>query len=314
METDKAYITPLEDVITEFCMLKMHYKTSSGKYNVFNVTGETIIPEVEYVYEKIFADGTRTTITGSTLSSLYGASISFQGASVNTSTGSLTVGSRGKNEGPKLFITTSTVTLTINGYTQSTSVNLYQAKNEIVMTWLAPTGLVLSVDIIPASGGTISNGTISGAISQVKRYHYSTGEIKDVTYTFTTNDIQDSYYSDPISGIDLENNITSERTLGTLSYYYKVNDVWGETSASVKQESNDILKDKTEHGIPQGLSITSVGVIPASSGSVTSATVSGSVYRYDHVYWKSGHEYDVKMNVTTEPYVWNSVSAGSSSE
>ena len=309
VETDKAYITPLDDVTAECCMVNIRYKSSSNKYNVFNVTGETIIPEVNYVYEKTFADGTRTTITGSTLSTLNGATMTFSGTNVNITNGSVTVASRGLNEGPKLFITTSTVTVTINGYSQSSSVNLYQAKNETTEEWLTPSGLVLTVDIIHASGGTISNGTISGTISQVKRYHYGTGEIKDVTYTFTTNDIQNSYYSEPISGIDLENNVTSERTLGTLSYHYKVNDVWGETSASVKQEAN--YETNRIYGAPQGLSITSVGVIPASGGKITSAVTSGSIYRYDHLYWKSGFEEDIKMNITTNAYSWNEVIANS---
>ena len=309
VETDKAYITPLDDVTAECCMVNIRYKSSSDKYNVFNVTGETIIPEVDYVYEKMYADGTRTTITGSTLSTLNGATLSFKGTNVNTTNGSVTVASRGLNEGPKLFITTSTVTVTINDYSQSSSVNLYQAKNETSEEWLTPSGLVLTVDIIPASGGEISNGTISGAISQVKRYHYGTGEIKDVAYTFTTNDIQDSYYSDPISGKNLENNVSSEKTIGTLTYHYKVNGIWGETSASIKQGAN--YETNRIYGIPQGLSITSVGVIPASGGTITSAVTSGSIYRYDHLYWKSGFEEDVKMNVTTNAYSWNEVLANS---
>lgn len=115
--------------------------------------------------------------------------------------------------------------------THSVTAQTSQAANAIT-SYGVPTGRTLSVSDIPASGGSISSGTLGGTITQSRTYTSGSSD------TITNPTVSTSSYSAAISGSYLGTTKTSRTAKGTLTYYYTCNGKQGSCSATVYQEAN----------------------------------------------------------------------------
>ena len=125
-----------------------------------------------------------------------------------------------------------TVSTTINGKTESTTADVYQQANRIE-SYGTPTGRTLSVSDIPASGGTVSRGTLGGTITQSCTYTSGSNG------TLTNPTIISSSYSASITAESLGTTIKDRTKIGTLTYTYVCNKKTGSVSADVYQQANN---------------------------------------------------------------------------
>ena len=196
------------------------------------------------------------------------------GFTINTTNGSVTAANRGTTVGAVRTsnVITSELTLT---FTHPASMGSTKVKGSIrgtqtvsqqanqITAYGNPTGGSLTVNDIPASGGTISSGTIGGTVSQTRTYTSGSND----TYSQATP--TNGTYSAGISGSNLGTTITSRTSKGTLTYTYTLNGKSGSISATVYQQANT-WKDNR---MTLSASSTSIG---AGGGTVTLHTV---VYR-----------------------------------
>ena len=215
--------------------------------------------------------------------SMYGGTMAYgrtysmangNGFTINTTNGSVTATNRGTTVGAvrtsNVITGEFTATFTHPASMGSTKVKgsirgtqtVNQQANQIT-AYGNPTGGSLTVNDIPASGGTISSGTIGGTVSQTRTYTSGSND----TYSQATP--TKGTYSAGISGSNLGTTVTSRTAKGTLTYSYTLNGKSGSISATVYQQANT-WKDNR---MTLSASSTSIG---AGGGTVTLHTV---VYR-----------------------------------
>lgn len=215
--------------------------------------------------------------------SMYGGTMAYgrtysmtngNGFTINTNNGSVTAENRGTTIGAvrtsNVITGEFTATFTHPASMGSTKVKgsirgtqtVNQQANQIT-AYGNPTGGSLTVNDIPAKGGTISSGTIGGTVSQTRTYTSGSND----TYSQATP--TNGSYSAGISGSNLGTTITSRTSKGTLTYTYTLNRKSGSISATVYQQANT-WKDNR---MTLSASSTSIG---AGGGTVTLHTV---VYR-----------------------------------
>ena len=230
-----------------------------------------------------FSSGSVVTETTWSGQSKYGGTLSAgrtfsmtngNGFTINTTNGSVTAANRGTTVGAVRTsnVITSELTLT---FTHPASMGSTKVKGSIrgtqtvsqqanqITAYGNPTGGSLTVNDIPASGGTISSGTIGGTVSQTRTYTSGSND----TYSQATP--TNGTYSAGISGSNLGTTVTSRTAKGTLTYSYTLNGKSGSISATVYQQANT-WKDNR---MTLSASSTSIG---AGGGTVTLHTV---VYR-----------------------------------
>lgn len=228
-----------------------------------------------------FSSGSR--VETSSGGSMYGGTMTYgrtysmtngNGFTINTTNGSVTAENRGTTIGAvrtsNVITGEFTATFTHPASMGSTKVNgsirgtqtVSQQANQI-KAYGNPTGGSLTVNDIPAKGGTISSGTIGGTVSQTRTYTSGSND----TYSQATP--TNGKYSAGISGSNLGTTITSRTSKGTLTYTYTLNGKSGSISATVYQQANT-WKDNR---MTLSASSTSIG---AGGGTVTLHTV---VYR-----------------------------------
>lgn len=230
-----------------------------------------------------FSSGSVVTETTWSGQSKYGGTLSAgrtfsmtngNGFTINTTNGSVTAANRGTTVGAVRTsnVITSELTLT---FTHPASMGSTKVKGSIrgtqtvsqqanqIKAYGNPTGGSLTVNDIPAKGGTISSGTIGGTVSQTRTYTSGSND----TYSQATP--TNGTYSAGISGSNLGTTITSRTSKGTLTYSYTLNGKSGSISATVYQQANT-WKDNR---MTLSASSTSIG---AGGGTVTLHTV---VYR-----------------------------------
>ena len=230
-----------------------------------------------------FSSGSVVTETTWSGQSKYGGTLSAgrtfsmtngNGFTINTTNGSVTAANRGTTVGAVRTsnVITSELTLTftypasmgstkVKGSIRSTQTVSQQANQ--IKAYGNPTGGSLTVNDIPASGGTISSGTIGGTVSQTRTYTSGSND----TYSQATP--TNGTYSAGISGSNLGTTVTSRTAKGTLTYSYTLNGKSGSISATVYQQANTWEDNR----MTLSASSTSIG---AGGGTVTLHTV---VYR-----------------------------------
>ena len=230
-----------------------------------------------------FSSGSVVTETTWSGQSKYGGTLSSgrtfnmingNGFTINTINGSVTAANRGTTVGAirtsNVITSELTLTFTYPASMSSTKVNgsirgtqtVNQQANQITV-YGNPTGGSLTVSDIPASGGTISSGTIGGTVSQTRTYTSGSND----TYSQATP--TNGTYSAGISGSNLGTTVTSRTAKGTLTYTYTLNGKSGSISATVYQQANTWRNNR----MTLSASSTSIG---AGGGTVTLYTV---VYR-----------------------------------
>lgn len=224
-----------------------------------------------------------STVETSSGGSMYGGTMTYgrtysmtngNGFTINTTNGSVTAANRGTTVGAvrtsnvitSEFIATFTHPASmgstkVNGSIRGTQTVSQQANQ--ITAYGNPTGGSLTVNDIPAKGGTISSGTIGGTVSQTRTYTSGSND----TYSQATP--TNGTYSAGISGSNLGTTVTSRTAKGTLTYSYTLNGKSGSISATVYQQANT-WKDNR---MTLSASSTSIG---AGGGTVTLHTV---VYR-----------------------------------
>lgn len=230
-----------------------------------------------------FSSGSVVTETTWSGQSKYGGTLSSgrtfnmingNGFTINTINGSVTAANRGTTvEAIRTSnVITSELTLTfihpasmsstkVKGSIRGTQTVSQQANQ--ITAYGKPTGGSLTVNDIPASGGTISSGTIGGTVSQTRTYTSGSND----TYSQATP--TNGTYSAGISGSNLGTTVTSRTAKGTLTYSYTLNGKSGSIFATVYQQANTWVNNR----VTLSVSSTSIG---ASGGTVTLYTV---VYR-----------------------------------
>lgn len=176
----------------------------------------------------------------------------------------ITAASRGTTAGAArtATLTYSLTSPSTNNQTLSATINLTQAANG-VMSYGIPTGRTLSVSDIPAAGGTISNGTLGGTITQTRTFSSGSSD------TITNPTVTSSSYSAGVSNGSLGNKVVPRTKIGTLTYSYVCNGKTGSVSTDVYQQANN--ETSITYGTP--VVVLSVSDIPASGGTVSSGTV-----------------------------------------
>lgn len=230
-----------------------------------------------------FSSGSVVTETTWSGQSKYGGTLSVgrtfnmingNGFTINTINGSVTAANRGTTVGAirTSNVITSELTLTftypasmgstkVNGSIRGTQTVSQQANQ--ITAYGNPTGGSLTVNDIPASGGTISSGTIGGTVSQTRTYTSGSND----TYSQATP--TNGTYSAGISGSNLGTTVTSRTAKGTLTYSYTLNGKSGSIFATVYQQANTWRDNR----MTLSASSTSIG---AGGGTVTLHAV---VYR-----------------------------------
>ena len=224
-----------------------------------------------------------STAENSSGGSMYGGTMTYgrtysmtngNGFTINTTNGSVTAANRGTTVGA---VRTSNVITSelIATFTHPASMGSTKVKDSIrntqtvsqqanqITAYGNPTGGSLTVNDIPASGGTISSGTIGGTVSQTRTYTSGSND----TYSQATP--TNGTYSAGISGSNLGTTITNRTSKGTLTYTYTLNGKSGSISATVYQQANTWVDNR----MTLSASSTSIG---AGGGTVTLHTV---VYR-----------------------------------
>lgn len=148
-----------------------------------------------------------------------------------------------------------------DGSFKSNEMTITQKAN--TATYGIPTGRTLSVSDIPASGGTVSSGTLGGTITQTRTFSSGASD------TITNPTVTSSSYSAGVYNGSLGNTVVPRTKIGTLTYYYVCNGKTGSVSADVYQQANN------ETTITYGIPVVSLSVsdIPASGSTVSSGTV-----------------------------------------
>lgn len=140
-------------------------------YSEAPASGSTLSPTLSYKQTKTDSYTSEASVP-TTITS--GASIAYSGNGVNTSTGAVTVPSRGTVEGSRTGYTSSTVTVSNSGKTAKSTVTVFQAANEVTSKKITPRTPVPQTDTLPATNAYYSYD--SGECDLV--YKYSSGASK----------------------------------------------------------------------------------------------------------------------------------------
>ena len=172
--------------------------------------------------------------------------------------------------------------------TKTAYATVYQAANAFTgYTYDAPTGLSITCGVVPAGGGSVTSGTVSGTCSQVRRYNYTAGNDQkrdtiNPTYTGAWSGGASNIGSRG-STVDTANTSTGK----TLTYTYTANSKSNTATCTVYQQRNvaDASSKITAYG--NVTCSASVGDIPAGGGTVT-VSRSASQTRTRQYYYTSG--------------------------
>ena len=123
----------------------------------------------------------------------------------------------------------NTLTITYSGKTISV---VFKRQANAITGYGTPTGGTISYATIPASGGTISSGTIGGTVSQTRTY--TSGSSDTYSQATPTN----GTYGTAITASNLGATIKNAAVAGTLIYTYTLNGKTGTVGNIVTQAGN----------------------------------------------------------------------------
>lgn len=123
----------------------------------------------------------------------------------------------------------NTLTITYSGKTISV---VFKRQANAITGYGTPTGGTISYATIPASGGTVSSGTIGGTVSQTRTYTSGSND----TYSQATP--TNGSYGTAITASNLGATIKNAAVAGTLIYTYTLNGKTGTVGKIVTQAGN----------------------------------------------------------------------------
>ena len=242
------------------------------------------IPSVSLTVDDIPASGgtiSSGTVTYSQTQEQYYTSGASETLSEITSGGTVSYGSAvsasslGTTKKSRSVVGTLTVDVTLNGKSGSASVDVYQEANAITSVEYGIPSVSLTVDDIPASGGTISSGTVT--YSQTQEQYYTSGASETLSEITSGGTVS---YGSAVSASSLGTTKKSRSVVGTLTVDVTLNGKSGSASVDVYQEANKIENTTYEGGeiTYEDVSIGEItdGYIPASGGTATATAGDGS--------------------------------------
>ena len=235
----------------------------SFSYPVISSDGGSVSPVISSIQQEWLRGATNTrevlSLSLSDLSSVVW-SVSGVGATIDSSTGVVVWANNTVTESRSVVVSVSCVSNGVSGGGRASSVQ----EAYVPISYGVPEGLVLSVGDIPASGGSVSSGVLSGVITQTM----TQGSVVE-TLSYSVSDISGSY-SAAVSAGSLGEVESARSKVGTLVYSFVLNGVTGYAEADVYQEAN-----VASYGAVS-ISGGSVGDIPAGGGTVSAAGCSAS--------------------------------------
>jgi len=200
-----------------------------------------------------FTSGATTTSSFTPTLSISGTGFSLNGTTVTAANRSTTVGER----------RSATVTASYEGATSKTATVYQEANAATSITYGIPTFVTTAVNLIPASGGTVSSfSTLQYSQSRVQNYTSgATSTLSNATSGATVT------YSDPVSASDLGTTTKAQTKVGTLTCTITMNGKSASKTMNVEQQANSII-----YGRVTISGTGSVADIPAGGGSVSTAS------------------------------------------
>ena len=247
---------------------KMVYQAANSKNEVSRVITVSV-PSGD-----IPAEGGTKTVTRSgvinysftseaTTTSSFTPTLSIKGDGFSLSGTTVTAANRTTVVGERRF---ATVTASYTGATSKEVTVWQQANATTTITYGTPT-VTLRVSDIPASGGSVSSGTVT--YSQSRTQNYTSGATSPMS-ALTTGGIVS--YSTKVSGTGLGTTIKNRTKLGTLTATVTMNGKSGSKSADVYQVGNYVTAvDLTGFAISYSKSVSAAG------GTVSPSVTQGSV-------------------------------------
>ena len=200
-----------------------------------------------------FTSGSTTTSSFTPTLSISGTGFSLNGTTVTAANRLTTVGER----------RSATVTASYEGATSKTATVYQEANAAISITYGTPVFVTTEVDLIPASGGTVSSfSTLQYSQSRVQNYTSgATSTLSNATSGATVT------YSDPVSADDLGTIAMWQAKVGTLTCTITMNGKSASKTMDVEQQANSV-----SYGRVTISGTGSVADIPAGGGSVSTAS------------------------------------------
>lgn len=205
-------------------------------YPVISAGGGTVNPNMSYSQK-----WTWNGVEGSGGTSTTGASVSYSGTSVNTSNGSVTAGSKGTSVSDITTVTTSTVSLSLNGKNGTKSAIVQQEANAVENSNYNPRITTYGTPSISIGSGMTAAGgsaTVSHSVTNTETYNvlYTSGPGPDQTRSVAgTSTI--SITSNGNNRFSLSNN--------TLSHSNMETDATTDTVTVTAKNSGDASKTKS---------------------------------------------------------------------
>lgn len=201
-------LTVASEDLTATCALaqaagaKSYGEISIGAYGygVLPAGGGTVSPTLAYSQPWTWngVNGSGGTITS-------GATVAYSGSGVDAATGTVSASTKGTTESGQTTVATATVSVSLNGKSAAKEAVVFQEANSATYGNVTPKNI--TVADIPASGGTISEGTLATDFTQTIGYTSGATRPGAVTYV----------WGDPVSAPSLGTTIQNRTKIGSLA-------------------------------------------------------------------------------------------------
>ena len=169
-------------------------------YGMLPAGGGTVSPTLAYSQPWTWngVNGSGGTITS-------GATVAYSGSGVDAATGTVSASTKGTTESGQTTVATATVSVSLNGKSATKEAVVFQEANSATYGNVTPKNI--TVADIPASGGTISEGTLAADFTQTVSYTSGATRPGAVTYV----------WGDPVSAPSLGTTIQNRTKIGSLA-------------------------------------------------------------------------------------------------
>ena len=169
-------------------------------YGMLPAGGGTVSPTLAYSQPWTWngVNGSGGTVTS-------GATVAYSGSGVDAATGTVSASTKGTTESGQTTVATATVSVSLNGKSATKEAVVFQEANSATYGNVTPKNI--TVADIPASGGTISEGTLATDFTQTISYTSGATRPGAVTYV----------WDDPVSAPSLGTTIQNRTKIGSLA-------------------------------------------------------------------------------------------------
>ena len=169
-------------------------------YGMLPAGGGTVSPTLAYSQPWTWngVNGSGGTITS-------GATVAYSGSGVDAATGTVSASTKGTTESGQTTVATATVSVSLNGKSAAKEAVVFQEANSATYGNVTPKNI--TVADIPASGGTISEGTLTADFTQTISYTSGATRPGAVTYV----------WDDPVSAPSLGTTIQNRTKISSLA-------------------------------------------------------------------------------------------------